>query len=122
MSKYSNYRPVNVPKYFNEDVLAQIFNFGVLGTADNAAYTLTLGEKHLDSLEEGLVLNVKMPAANSAGAATLNVNGLGALKLIKASDQSTQIALDDLVANGSYQVAYNADLDSGNGAWIVLNV
>ena len=121
--EYSTFRPVNVPKSFRDKVAAPEINYaGALATADNQAYTVTYAEAEITGLGEGMSLLVKMPTANSAGAATLDVNGTGALKLIKASDQVTQVALDDLVASGTYQVVYNADLDSGSGAWVVLNV
>ncbi len=93
-------------------------NYALAATADNSAYTLSVPSPKLDN---GNVVVFKMPNANSGVSATLNVNSLGAKKMLKASDQATQIGASDLLANAVYLAIYDTTLDSASGAWVVLD-
>lgn len=93
-------------------------NYALAATADNLAYTLAVP---ITALTDGAFIIFKMPNANSGGAATLNVNSLGAKKMLKGSDNATQINSNDLIANGSYLATYNTSLDGAAGAWVILN-
>lgn len=93
-------------------------NYSLLTTADNIAY---VSDFPISSLQNGIVINFKMPAANSGASCTLNVNGKGAKKMLRCSDMSTQITTNDLIANGSYIAQYNTTLDSAAGAWVVVD-
>jgi len=84
-------------------------NYGLAATEDNLAYTLSVATT---KLENGNFVIFKMPAAPSGGSSTLNVNSLGAKKMLKASDQATQIGAIDLLSNGIYVAIYDASLDS----------
>ncbi|MGV8124985.1 MAG: hypothetical protein AB2L14_34995 [Candidatus Xenobiia bacterium LiM19] len=69
-------------------------NYGLAATEDNLAYTLSVATP---KLENGNFVIFKMPVAPSGGSSTLNVNSLGAKKMLKASDQATQIGASDLL-------------------------
>ncbi|GEM_PF-3050678 len=90
-------------------------NYGTLA-GGTTAYTLAVP---LTALTDGVAVSFKVNAA-STGASTLNVNSLGARKMIKGSDNSTQINNTDLVLNGTYQAIYNTSLDTGTGAWVII--
>ncbi|GEM_PF-2477665 len=94
------------------------YRYAVAATANNLAYTLAVP---LTALTDGSIIYFKMAAANTGGASTLNVNSLGAKKMLKGSDNATQINTNDLVANGSYSAIYNTTLDAAAGAWVILN-
>ena len=85
------------------------------GTAD--AITLTSISTY-QALEAGLTLAFKAGSANT-GAATLNLDGLGA-KAIRRQGDSALVA-NDIIANGRYLIQYDADYNSSAGAWVLLN-
>jgi hypothetical protein len=60
----------------------------------------------------GIVVTIN---ADSTGAATLNVNGLGAKPILKANGN----AVSNLKTNGVYTVRYNPSANGGNGAFIL---
>lgn len=94
-------------------------NYGLAVTADNQAYTLTVPTpKH----ENGAFVSFKMPAAASAGVATLNVNSLGAKKMYCSNKISRQIGSGDLQASGVYLAQYDSTLDSAEGGWVVYGI
>lgn len=100
------------------DKISGDFNYALSATSDNIAYTLAVG---ITALVNGAIVAFKMPNHASGASCTLNVNSLGAKKLLRASDQSTQITTGDLVANGIYLAQYNTSLDTGSGAWVVID-
>lgn len=75
------------------------------GTAD--ALTLT-PDPSVQALSEGMVFFVQANAANT-GAATLNVNGLGAKAIKKHHDDA--LVANDFLADGIYALVYQADDD-----------
>lgn len=75
----------------------------------------------LNKLVDGMRLSFKVNGA-STGNVTINLNGLGAKKAIKGSDNSTQVNTGELVDGGTYDAVYNSTADSGSGAWIVMNL
>lgn len=85
------------------------------GTAD--AITLTSVSTY-QALEAGLTLAFKAGSANT-GAATLNLDGLGA-KAIRRQGDSALVA-NDIIANGRYLIQYDAAYNSTAGAWVLLN-
>lgn len=56
--------------------------------------------------------------ATSTGAATLNINGLGAKKIF--TDPTTQAAADDLLLNQIYIFFYDSALDSSAGGFLMV--
>lgn len=54
---------------------------------------------------------------------TINVSGLGVRKLVKATDGGIERALapGDMVTGGKYMAVYLSTLDSGSGAWVLVN-
>lgn len=69
----------------------------------STAYTLTLSPA-ITAYTDGLSLWVKFHVANT-GAATINVNGLGAKSLVK--DISTALVANDIPINQWYTIVYN---------------
>jgi hypothetical protein len=67
------------------------------------AYTLTLNPA-ITGYVAGQMFNVKFHTANT-GAATININGLGAKTLVK--DLSTALVANDIPANSQYQILYD---------------
>ena len=103
---------------FTPNVTAGGATYAILATSDNIAYT---SAAPLGALANGAMVGFKMPAANSGAACTVDVNGLGAKKMFRSSDQSTQITTNDLIANGIYFMQYNTTLDTAAGGWVVMN-
>ena len=91
-------------------------NYGALA-GGTTAYTLAVS---IPALADGAMVTFKVNAT-STGSVTLNVNSLGAKKMIKGSDNATQIGNGDLVSNGFYWAIYNSSFDTGTGAWVILN-
>jgi hypothetical protein len=90
------------------------------GTAD--ALTLTTNST-LASYADGQRLAFVAASSNS-GAATLNVDGIGARAIRKVTLSSTNdaaLAANDIRANGHYVVQYDASANAAAGAWILLN-
>ena len=54
---------------------------------------------------------------------TINVSGLGVRKLVKATDGGIERALapGDMVTGGKYMAVYLSTLDTGTGAWVLVN-
>lgn len=77
------------------------------------AYSVTLDPAPTSYVNHmGIILTIN---ADSTGASTLNVNGLGAKKILKANGS----AVTNLKANGIYTVRYNPSADGGSGAFIL---
>lgn len=110
-SNYFIYSLSTSPSLFSGPV-----NYGTTA-GSTTAYTLAIP---VTALTDGMTVTFKANAA-STGSSTLNVNSLGAKKLLKGSDNATQIGSGELVLNGSYMAIYNSSLDSAAGAWVVLN-
>jgi len=70
------------------------------GAANTYAVTITDFPGYSDGISVYLKINV-----NNSGASTLNVNGLGAIDIKK--DSSTNLELDDLVADRTYKLVYH---------------
>ncbi|GEM_PF-2372967 len=90
-------------------------NYALAVTSNNIAYTLAVA---ITALTNGAVVTFKMPNAVSAGAVTLNVNSLGAKKVMLSGQMATQANSGDLEANGEYIAIYNTSADT-TGAWMV---
>lgn len=85
------------------------------GTAD--AITLTSGSS-FGSLANGNVVWFKA-ASNNTGAATINVDALGAKAIRRQGDSALQSG--DILANGVYGLRYDTAYNSAAGAWVILN-
>ena len=94
-------------------------DIGGLGTVGGTADVITLTSlSTYQTLEPALMLSFKAASANT-GAATLNLDGLGA-KAIRRQGDSALVA-NDILANGRYIVQYDADYNAAAGAWVLLN-
>lgn len=84
------------------------------------AYTLTTNGSYT-SLANGFCVVVKANHTNT-GAATLNVDSLGAkaIRKFSGSGESALVA-NDIVNGGHYILQYNTAANSAAGGWIVLN-
>lgn len=61
-------------------------------------------------------------ASDNAGAATLNVNAVGAKPILKFTlDGEAQLGAGEIQAGCIYEVIYSAALSGGTGAWLILN-
>lgn len=88
------------------------------GTAN--ALTATLNSR-FTQLATGRMAVLKASLSNT-GAATLNINGIGARSIKKyiASGES-DLSANDIRAGGLYSFVYDAAANGGAGAWILLN-
>lgn len=86
-----------------------------MGGASNA-YTLTTGESLSAYPSNFRVL--WQPNADSTGAVTLNVDGIGAKKVYMPD--GTQAGSGDLDADSMYDVAYDGSLDSASGGFKII--
>jgi hypothetical protein len=92
---------------------------GGLGTVGGSANAITLTSlSTYQQYQDGLQVAFKASAANT-GAATLNLDGLGAKKIRRKGD--TALAAGDIAANGRYLLQYDAAYDTAAGAWVLLN-
>jgi hypothetical protein len=85
------------------------------GTAD--AITITTASTY-QALENGLILAFKASGANT-GAATVNVDGLGAKAIRHKGD--TALGANAMLENGRYLIQYDTAYNSASGAWVLLN-
>lgn len=91
-------------------------------TAGGTANGLTVtANSSFATYANGRVLSF-IAASDNTGAATLNVNGIGA-KAIRRMTTSGDAALaaGTIQAGGVYTVQYNAAANSGAGAWLLVN-
>jgi len=94
-------------------------DIGGLGTVGGTADAITLASlSTYQALEAGIILSFKAGGANT-GAATLNLDSLGAKAIRRQGDSALQAG--DIAADGVYLLAYDADYDSAAGAWVLLN-
>ena len=86
----------------------------------STVYTLT-SNGSFASLANGFCVAVKANVSNT-GAATLNVDSLGA-KAIRKFSGSGEAALvaNDMVAGGHYLLQYNTAANSAAGGWVLIN-
>lgn len=99
---------------FNEHLADYVQHPGV-ATATNIGndYSVTLNPAPTSYVANmGIVVTIN---ADSTGATTLNVNGLGAKPILKANGNT----VSNLKANGVYTVRYNPSANGGNGAFIL---
>lgn len=70
---------------------------------------------------DGLRLSFRA-ATDNAGAATFNVNAVGAKPILKFTlDGEAQLGAGEIQAGCIYEVVYSAALSGGTGAWLLLN-
>lgn len=107
----------------NRAIMAAVFRYvrdtsGDLTTTGSAnAYVLTTAQT-IASLAEPLVLAFKANFTNTA-AATINVDGLGAIEILRRDGTATQAG--DIVSTGCYLVAYSGALSKFIGLNISAN-
>ena len=87
--------------------------------AASGTNTITATVGKASAYFNGMSVSLKM-ANTTTGAATLNVNSIGALNMYYA-DGVTQLAAGALIQNGIYDFIYNSSLNSGAGGWICAN-
>jgi hypothetical protein len=85
------------------------------GTAD--AITITTRSTY-QSLEDGLIIGFKAASANT-GAATVNVDSLGAKAIRHKGDSA--LGANAILANGFYWLRYDSAYNAAAGAWILCN-
>jgi hypothetical protein len=94
-------------------------DIGGLGTVGGSANAVTLTSlSTYQALESGLFVAFKAASANT-GAATLNLDGLGAKAIRKPGDVA--LSAGEIAANGHYLVVYDEAYNTAAGAWVLLN-
>lgn len=99
---------------------------GGLGTVGGTGDAITLTAKQAwtgygtsaNQIDSGTTVAFKAGAANT-GAATINVNSLGAKKIRGQGD--TALSANDILEKGIYLLRYDSAYDSAAGAWVLLN-
>lgn len=105
--------PTNTNKYITQSDFqkgAEVYAADSVGTD---SYAITLSPA-ISAYSAGMIFTLKLGAANT-GAATLNVNGVGA-KTIK-KNYNSDLATGDLLASQIIEVAY----DAANDCWQLLS-
>lgn len=94
---------------------------GVVASGGTANVVTLTASSPFAAYIDGLRVSFKASATNT-GAATLNVNAIGA-KSIRKATTSGERALDgyEIVSGGIYELVYNAALNSAAGGWMLLN-
>jgi hypothetical protein len=101
---------------FREDVTGNLITAGT-----QPAYTLTT-KAAFDTLTDGRRVTTRIHATNAAGAATLNVNALGAKAIRKfGTGGDLAIGAGDLQLGGLYSFYYSTIANAGAGAWVISN-
>ena len=78
-------------------------------TGDGAAYALTLNQSGITAVANGGVLIVRAHVANT-GAATININALGAKNIRKMGDAA--LVVGDILQNDIIMLVYNPARDN----------
>lgn len=92
---------------------------GALGTVGGTADNITLASlSTYQTLETGILLAFKAGGANT-GAATLNLDSLGAKAIRRQGDSALEPG--DILDDGIYSVVYDATYNAAAGAWVLLN-
>lgn len=101
-------------------LLARFYSdIGALGTVGGTANAITLtSASTYQTLEPGLLVAFKATASNT-GAATFNLDGLGAKAIRKQGDVA--LVADEILNNGVYLLRYDTSYNSSAGAWVLLN-
>lgn len=88
------------------------------GTANNISVSAQSG---FTTLANGRMVSFRA-IANNTQATTLNVNSIGAKPVLKATGSGI-VALSgrEIQSGGMYTAQYSTALNSGNGAWLLLN-
>jgi len=85
------------------------------------AYTLAAANLDHATLGNGLLVSVRASFTNT-GAATFNLNSLGAKKIRSVTTAGEgDLAAGQMQGGGTYLLRYDTAADGGNGAWILLN-
>jgi hypothetical protein len=92
-------------------------DIGGVGTVGGTADAITLTSA-IGALAAGKVVAFKAGGANT-GAATLNVNSLGAKAIRHKGD--TALAASAMLENGIYICRYDTAYNAAAGAWVLLN-
>lgn len=85
-------------------------------TSGTNTYTATTTPTTSSYTTAGALWHIKIKSSSSS-ASTLNIDGVGAKKIMMRP--TTQASTGDLIDEQSYILAYDAALDSGNGAFLV---
>lgn len=88
-------------------------------TGSSNAYAVTANSA-FTAYETGIVLVFKANHSNT-GAATLNVNAIGAKAIRKFTTAEAALVSGDIIDDGIYVVRYDATANSAAGAWILEN-
>ncbi|MET0718186.1 MAG: hypothetical protein ABWY34_07270, partial [Pseudoxanthomonas sp.] len=91
---------------------------GLVTTGTQPAYSVA-SRAQFDTLDNGRFITVRVHATNAAGAATLNVNGLGAKSIRKFGlTGDLPLVAGDLQLGGLYTFLYSTTANAGAGAWV----
>lgn len=89
----------------------------LVATGSSNAYAVTTNQT-FTALSDGLFLVIEANHTNT-GAASLNVDSLGAKSLIPYD--GAEFPAGEIIDGAKYAVCYDASAESGVGAWIALN-
>lgn len=112
----------NSARVMMERVKELLVDIGGSLTAAGTANGLTVtASSAFTAYANGQIISFRA-ASDNTGAATLNVNGVGA-KSIRKMDSSGDVALaaGEIQGTGIYVARYSAALNGGAGAWLLLN-
>lgn len=94
---------------------------GALEAAGSANAIAMTAESAFTAYDDGQIIAFRAVADNT-GATTLNVNNVGAKPLVKmARTGEASLAGGDIQDTGIYVARYSTELNSANGAWLLLN-
>lgn len=94
---------------------------GALTAGGSANAVSVTAESAFTAYADGQIIAFRAVADNT-GATTLNVNNVGAKPLVKmARTGEASLASGDLQDTGVYVARYSTELNSANGAWLLLN-
>lgn len=103
----------------NKELLVDLGGSLVAGGTANAL-TVT-AQSAFTSLADGRIVSFRAISANTASS-TLNANGISVKLLVKSTDSGiTALSGGELQVGSIYTAQYSTQLNSGAGAWLLLN-
>ena len=100
-----------------EIVFGGHLNYAGVATNTANAITITFANDIIKAYSDGFAVKIKMDATTD-GNATFNINGIGAKKVYKGSDQTDQVD-DEMIEDHIYTLTYNSSLDTASGGFVV---
>ena len=112
----------NSARFMMQRIKELLSDLGGIATAGGSANVLTVSaESAVSAYADGIRVSFRAGVRNT-GAATLNVNAVGAKPIVKFTfDGEQTLSGGEMQANSIYEAIYSEALNGAAGAWLLLN-